>query len=215
MATSVFYPSSNGFVVSAASSSNYAAARAGTEYTEFYAHDDNTLWVQQSKDGSSYALLVALLRFDTSSLPDTDEVSSPVLSLFPHASTPVFGSPGDLEVYPAAFGASLGTEDWVPGANISGMTKLASIAAASFTSGAYRALTSEAAFAAAISKTGYTDILLVTSLFRLGTAPTGVDGFRFSSMEASSSYRPKLTVEHSAAPPAYNMHLHNLLHMGG
>lgn len=209
MATTTFYPTANGFIVSAASSNNYAAARAGTDYKEFHAHGDNVLYAQQLLDGGNYILLQALLRFDTSAI-GSDTVTAATLSLY---SQNRGGSPGDLEVYPAAFGASLGTEDWVPGVSLSGL--LASITYAAFTTGAYRDLASTIDFKSAINGSGNTDLVLATAKFRAGTAPTGMDVYVFSSREASSSYRPKLTVEHSAAPPAYNMHLHNLLHMGG
>ena len=209
MATSFFYPSSNGFVVSIAG--NYSNARAGTDYKEFHAHGDNVLHAQQGllDGGNYYILLQALLRFDTSAI-GSDTVTAATLSLY---SQDRGGSPGDLEVYGGSFGASLGTEDWVPGASVSGL--LASITYASFTAGAYRDLTSEADFKDAINKSGNTDLVLVTSKFRAGTAPTGPDYFACYSVERGGSYRPRLTVEHSAAPPAYNMHLHNLLHMGG
>jgi hypothetical protein len=193
MATSVFYPSSNGFVVSIAG--NYSNARAGTDYKEFHAHHgDNVLYAQQLLDGGNYILLQALLRFDTSAI-GSDTVTAATLSLYPQDKT---GSPGDLEVYPAAFGASLGTEDWVPGVSLSGL--LASITYAAFTTGAYRDLASTIDFKSAINGSGNTDLVLATAKFRAGTAPTGMDVYVFSSREASSSYRPKLTVEHSAAP---------------
>lgn len=192
MSTSVFYPSSNGFIVSVAS--NYNTARAGGDYKEFHAHGDNVLFIQQQRDGSTYILLQALLRFDTSSI-GSDTITAATLSLYPQDRV---GTPGDLEVYPADFGASLGVGSWVPGASLS--DKLASIAYASFANGAYRDLTSTADFKDYVNGSGNTDLVVVTGKFSAGTAPTDVEAYAFSSVEASSSYRPKLTIEHSAAP---------------
>ncbi|MBN1632285.1 MAG: hypothetical protein JW990_21215 [Thermoleophilia bacterium] len=203
MSTSTLYTAAatDQFLVSY--NSVYATARAGSNLMLLNAFDTGGYYhliADQEYGGGTYYCIVALLRFDTSGIPDDDVVSSATLALYPQPSYGVQGSPGSLEAYAVDLGASFGTEDWVAGADISGLTKLASIAAASFTTGAYRSLSSESAFLAAINRTGNTDILLCTSRFRTGDAPaTELEGFYFLETEEGSSYRPRLTVEHAAA----------------
>jgi len=154
------------------------------------------MWVTQYKEGSYFYCYSGYLDFDTSSIPDTDEISAVTLSLY---AINAEGSPGALEVYAYDWGEELTFADWIAGADVAAMTLLASYSG-TWSGGAYRALTSETAFKAAINKTGVTRLFLCTTNFRTGSAPTAKDGYTFYATEKGTTYRPKLVIEH--APPA-------------
>ena len=198
MATTTVYAGTNdGYITSV--NATYATARSGGTLSVTNAGVD--LWIDQY-NGSPYELYCAYLEFDTSGIPDTDVVSAARLYLYPETTFgPIFGSPGALEAYAYDWGGgTLTTADWVAGASVSGLTKLASIAAGSFTAGAYRQLTSEAAFPAAINKTGSTLLYLCTADFRTGSAPAAEDGYGTCSADDSGGiYAPKLEIDHAPA----------------
>ena len=197
MATTTVYAGTNdGYLTSV--HATYATARSGGTLSVTNAGVD--LWIDQY-NGSPYELYCAYLEFDTSGIPDTDVVSAARLYLYPETTFgPIFGSPGALEAYAYDWGGgTLTTADWVAGASVSGLTKLASIAAGSFTAGAYRQLTSEAAFAAAINKTGTTYLYVTFADFRLGTVPTTEDGYGMYTANKQGTYAPKLEIDHAPA----------------
>lgn len=195
MSTTTVYPSTaDGYLVSG-SNVSYATARSGGEVWGI----NNTakdMWVDQYKAGSYFVCHSGYLDFDTSSIPDTDEISAVTLSLY---AIQAYGSPGALEVYAYDWGEELTFADWIAGADVAAMTLLASYSG-TWSGGAYRALTSETAFKAAINKTGVTRLFLCTTNFRTGSAPSDRDGYTFYATEKGTTYRPKLVIEH--APPA-------------
>ena len=193
--TTVYAATSDGYLTS--KHAIYATARSGgtiTVQTANYEH-----WIDQYLGGGLYELYATYLAFDTSFV-DTDAISAVRMYAYPEATYgPVFGSPGPMEVYPYNWGGTLVIGHWIPGATVAGMTKLASIAAGSFTAGAYRQLTSEAAFAAAINKTGTTYLYVTFADFRLGTVPTTEDGYGMYTANKQGTYAPKLEIDHAPA----------------
>lgn len=193
--TTVYSSTADGYLYS--DNPTYSTARSGG--TIDVASGDNEIFVdQQLSSGPTYILYNGYLDFDTSSIPDGDVISAVTLSLYPEGTYTYGGSPGALEAYAHDWGATLGTDDWVPGADVSAKTLLASWTG-SWTAGAYRDLTSETAFKAAINKTGTTRLFLCISGFRTGTAPTGEDYYGFYTANKGDGYKPKLVIEHAAA----------------
>ena len=195
MSTTTVYPSTADGYLTSGSNVSYATARSGGAVQNIHNTDDAML-VDQYKSGSDYYCRSGYLDFDTSSIPDTDEISAVTLSLY---AINTYGSPGALEVYAYDWGEELTFADWIAGADVAAMTLLASYPG-TWSGGAYRALTSETAFKAAINKTGVTRLFLCTTNFRTGSAPDGKDGYTFYATEKGTTYRPKLVIEH--APPA-------------
>ena len=196
MSTTTVYPSTADGFLSSGSNVSYATARSGGAVQKIY-NTANYMSVIQYLDGSDYFYCCSgYLDFDTSSIPDTDEISAVTLSLY---AINTYGSPGALEVYAYDWGEELTFADWIAGADVAAMTLLASYSG-TWSGGAYRALTSETAFKAAINKTGVTRLFLCTTNFRTGSAPSDRDGYTFHATEKGTTYRPKLVIEH--APPA-------------
>ena len=198
MSTTTVYPSTADGYLTSGSDVSYATARSGGAVQEIH-NTANDMWVAQRRKGDDsdpyYYCYSGYLDFDTSSIPDTDEISAVTLSL--HA-IDFYGTPGALEVYAYDWGKELTFADWIAGADVAAMTLLASYPG-TWSGGAYRALTSETAFKAAINKTGVTRLFLCTTNFRTGSAPSDEDGYTFYATEKGTTYRPKLVIEHAAA----------------
>ena len=196
MSTTTVYPSTADGYLTSGSNVSYATARSGGAYRAIHNTDDTMLVDQYPSGGGYFYCRSGYLDFDTSSIPDTDEIFAVTLSLY---AIYAFGSPGALEVYAYDWGEELTFADWIAGADVAAMTLLASYSGR-WSGGAYRALTSETAFKAAINKTGVTRLFLCTTKFRTGSAPSDRDGYTFYATEKVTTYRPKLVIEH--APPA-------------
>lgn len=209
MSTTTVYSSTADGYLTSGSDVSYATARSGRAIQEIHNTDDD-LWVDQYKYGSYYFCYSGYLDFDTSSIPDTDEISAVTLSLY---AINAYGSPGALEVYAYDWSTSLTFADWIAGADVAAMTLLASYPG-TWSGGAYRDLTSETAFKAAISKTGVTRLFLCTTNFRTGSAPTDDDGYNFYATEKGTTYRPKLVIEHAAPAGGISIPLLNHLLLG-
>lgn len=182
----------------------YATARSGGTVTA--SSSSPYSYVEQWLNISNYQLYAAYERFPIPDLSDR-RVTAVTLSLYPAPDGEhLFGSPGELECYAYNWGDSLTSADWVPGASVGDMTKLASVAAGSWTAGAYRALTSTEAFKKAVKAAsgGALYLYFCTADFRSGTAPSAEDGYGFCSFFATSGVRPRLAITHEASIPLLN-----------
>ena len=155
-----------------------------------------------------YTVYESFLQFDTSLLPDTAIIDAAVLTLYYDMS--IYGADPDAGYYlnPVAhvvearikdWGTDVTSADWVAGASLSGLTKVATRSFSGNT--AYypgpKVFTSEAAFAANINKTGATYLILCTDKQVAGTAPTswGTEMSAFRSGTSSPVYGyPELVV---------------------
>ena len=197
--TTVYSTAADGYLKS--SHATYSTARSGVGSTIVVVNTNSDIWIDQA---AGYDLYCAYLDFDTSAIPDTDVVTAATLSLYPNAD-PSGGTPGTLEVYAYDWGGTLTSADWIPGASVAAMTLLASRTTTGWVSDARKALTSTAAFPAAINKTGTTYLYLCIAPFRTGDAPTGEDYFGTYPYEMGAAYKPMLVVEHQAAGAKYAM----------
>ncbi len=189
--TDTFYAeSSDGCVDS--SNATYLTARSGGALALY--SGGTSFWVGQSL---GYSVDLGYLGFDTSSLPDTDSVDS--ASLYLNVRYDDSSQDFDLEARLYDFGATLGTADFVPGADLSSHTRLAYINTSAIGTGEKR-LTSESAFSAAINRTGSTRMLLCSSHTTAGTAPSPNDeDLELYASEMGTTYRPRLEITHSPA----------------
>lgn len=142
--------------------------------------------------GNYYACLT-YLDFDTSGIPDDATVTAATLTLNCHivANHTVLARLKD-------WGTALTSADWVPIADLPGLTLLASKDFTGTSTNTDYALTSEAAFAANINKTGVTRMVLSTALLEAQTTP-GLGQRVYPHMYESSSQIPKLVVTYTEA----------------
>ena len=165
-------------------------------------------WFNSYRTSYDYTTYESFLQFDTSLLPDTAIIDAAVLTLYYDMS--IYGADPDAGYYlnPVAhvvearikdWGTDVTSADWVAGASLSGLTKVATRSFSGNT--AYypgpKVFTSEAAFAANINKTGATYLILCTDKQVAGTAPTswGTEMSAFRSGTSSPVYGyPELVV---------------------
>jgi hypothetical protein len=90
---------------------------------------------------------------------------------------------------------NLTTADWVAGASLSALTRLATRASAGFTTSGYNAFTSDVAMLAAIDAHGTLDMLLCSARQTAGTAPSDGEYLEWISADASGTAQdPKIDI---------------------
>lgn len=170
------------------SNATYLTARSGANLMT-----DSSGYVGRDVDTGTYYLNQSYISFDTSSIPDEAIVSSAVLSVYyaENVSTTDF----TVEARLKDWGAALGTDDFVAGADLAALPLLATFATSAIHSPC--GFASESGFAAAINKTGYTRILLSSDGLR--STDANVDSsflkFRLGS-DAEPQFRPQLVVSY-------------------
>lgn len=195
--TTFYAPTDNGFIDS--SSATYATARNGSG---FYVSstDDPTHGYTRSGD---YFLDMAFVRFDTSSIGDTDSIDDVDLSLYGVTSDFMTIPEITLEVRSGYTwsGSGVTSADWRTTAQFTALTRVATMAPASWTNSGYNLYTEDGTnFRSAINKTGYTELTLCTDKHAAGTAPTDVEYATFRNATATGTTNdPKLVVTHTAA----------------
>lgn len=175
------------------SHATYATARAGSSLTV----QDSSAWELIVGQSTGYNIWESFLGFDTSSIPDTDEIISVSLEL--NLQTDVSTVDFIVQARLHDWGTAVTTADWVAGADLSGKTLLATLNTNGIgATGAYKAFTSDAAFKSNINKTGVTRILLCSKEQTDNSAPTGNEYVSFEI--ADQADYPKLTVVHAPPP---------------
>lgn len=206
--TSTFYPSSDGRVYRGVVSETFSAIRAGagqviaTSGTN-YAH----AWLSSAATTDRYRVLARNgYVFDTSSIPDTDDVSNAVLSFMSSASNTLLGDTDvDIVSYSPASDTNIATGDYASGF---GTTRYATgIAITAHTHETYTDFTLNATGIAAISKTGNSrfgvrckwdvDDNFTGSWVSGNDKNTNVSYYQ--SENTGTTKDPKLVVEHAAA----------------
>ena len=202
MTDTIIYPTKSGIV--GYYDQTYLTARAG-DNQELKVTPDTTIEFGEALYTPHYYLFEAFFSFDTSGVVGT--VSAATFKLTVDGEWLASGL--TLEVYATDWGDSLAYDDWVPGADLSGMTLLASCATGASPSGTLT-FSSEAAFLAAINTGGYTRLVLVTSNLRTATAPTGGELIDFKGQDdATPANRPQLVITHAASGIAVPVAMHH------
>lgn len=192
--TTVFAGTTDGYVSS--TNATYATARSGSGLA---ANTTSDLRIGQSRP-KDYLVEEGFLSFDTSAIDDGDTVSAVTLSLWLTTDSSTANFITEAREYD--WGAGLTTADYRPGADLSGLTLMASIDSNGIgATGAYKDFTSEAAFLSATGlKTGTVYLNLSSSEQRLNSAPTGNEFCIWESADtAGTTNDPKLTIVHAAA----------------
>ncbi|MGH2710168.1 MAG: hypothetical protein ACRDH9_03060 [Actinomycetota bacterium] len=188
--TTTFFASSVGGYVSSTDAVYATARTSGT-----LAADDGL--IVRIGQTTGYVCNEGFVKFNTSSIPDDDAISSATLSLdgVSDDSTTDFIAEARLQDW----GTGLQTSDWVSGADLS-MTLLATWDSAGYVAG-YNDFTENGSnLRDSISKTGDTRILINSDRHRLGTAPTTSEVVEFNSADAAGTTEdPRLVVNHSPA----------------
>ena len=190
MTTSVVYAAANDGDAYG-ESTTYATARSTATAVDLYG---SSATVGQIKSGSTYYIYEGFEQFDTS-VVGADAISAAILSL----RGTVDGSVTDftIEARSSNWGASLTTDDYVPGASLAGLTEVAHYDTASGWATAWHDFADDA-LPANVNKTGITYILLDSSRHVAGNQPSGNEYVSYST--EASSYPPYLTITHAPAP---------------
>ena len=155
---------------------DYAVARATVNASN---NNQYTLDVGQQYTSSYYYCFESFVGFDTSSIGADATVTLATLSLYGKEDTSL--TDFTLEARIRDWGGTLTTADWVSGTpadtpSLDELTLVASRSTApSWPTSAYNALTSEAAFATNIAKTGTTYLILDSSRHVAGNQPSGYE----------------------------------------
>lgn len=160
--------------------------------------------------GPDYELDRAFFLFDTSALPDTDDISSAVFSVYDGTNGNTNANSVTYHVVSSTPSSNtaivVGDHDQV------GSTSFGSKALSTFSNNSFSDFTLDAAGIATISKTGVTKFALRCSRDIDDSAPTGINRFDVTYADSASN-DPKLVVTHAAAAPTGNSH-NNLLLLG-
>lgn len=184
------------------SDASFATARAGSG--SFYVGDvSEDLAVGNTTSAGVFFLDQGYIRFDTSSIGDSDSIDAVELSLFQvnHDYNWAVGNHEARSGYTWS-GSGVTSADWQDGTEYGALTLCATSAAGSMGSDStYYAYTESGTnFRSAINKTGYTELVLCVSTFASGTAATdlGYGIFRRAD-NTGTTQDPKLVVTHTAA----------------
>ena len=189
------------------SNATYSTARSGSNLGA----DDSRTTLDQLVAGSFvgvgqhrnlfnfvYGITEVFLRFDVGSLPAGDVVTAATLRMYQDTGSSVSF---DVEVREHDWGASVGTGDWVAGADLSSLPLLATLASSS-SSSTSRDFTNNGsalvdAIEAARDDDGWLYVMLSSSRVRTNTSPNGLEAISFASSDNSTAdRRPRLVIEH-------------------
>jgi hypothetical protein len=150
--------------------------------------------IGQIPPGSFWFVSQAFMAFDTSAIPDTDDISSIVLEMYMDPSA--VGSGWDVEIREVPWGPDAATTDWVPGGSLDSYPLVASWPASSGVSGVMT-FTSESAFLTVAGlKTGTIYLHGSSSQTRTGTQGASE---RYARFTADATNHPKLIITHAPA----------------
>lgn len=194
--TTVYASTADGDITS--SNNTYSVARSGSALAASSASNPEYIGSQGLSGATSYCF-EGFHSFDTSVLPDTDDVTAVAYSVYVNGD----GSGVDYTVNArlSNWGATLTTADWVAGASLGALPLLASLATSGITDLAYNTFTENGtAFRTSINKTGITYVLTSSSRHEASTAPTGFD--EWVNIDPAdfggTTHDPKLDITHNA-----------------
>ena len=196
--TTAYASTGDGHITS--SDATYATARSGSGLTVQTASTLNTSG--QTFNTPTYFCYETFIDPDTSAIPDTDAISSAVLSLYGGTDGSTTNFTNNARLFD--WSTSLTTADWIAGESLSAQTLLATFPSASYVDAVYNDFTSDAAFIANVDKTGETRIILSSDRHEAGNTPTGPEYIQWSSADvAGTTQDPKLVVTHAASTPPH------------
>lgn len=195
--TTVYAGADNGFIDS--NDATYSTARSGSG---FYVSSSDDPTHGYTFTAGQYYLDMAFIRFDTSSIGDSDTIDDVDLSLW--------GVVSDFDITPDITleartgytwsGSGVTSADWRNGTQYAALTRVATFNPSGWSNSAYNLYTEDGTnFRSAINKTGYTEITMSCAAHASGTAPVEVEYATFRNASASGTTNdPKLVVTHTA-----------------
>lgn len=192
----VYAATSDGAIES--SDAAYATARAGGALVVSGGSSGNI--VGQYFSGTTYTAWEAFYSFDTSALGAAATVTGATFSIYGNNDNS--GTDFTIEAYIKAWEAGgLTSADWVAGANIASLTKVAEFETASWNAAGYNAFLSGGAkgdLPGNVNKTGTTQLMIVSSRLRSGTAPAGEEYVgAYWAERVGTTQDPRLVVTYS------------------
>ena len=193
--TTIYSDAADGNLQSRDAAGNYAAARAGTGDVGVSAFG-NQIMAGQLLSGSMY-VIEGHVSFDTSVIPDGDLIASASMTLVSKAdnSTADF----TIEARVSDWGATLEAADWVAGASLASLPRVATYPTASgWTVDSQYTFTEDGTnFRTNLNKTGTTFLILCSDKTVAGTAPASSEYVTaYSSEELGTTKDPVLTITH-------------------
>jgi len=183
---------------------NYAAAAAGSGTITAGA---TPLWVGQVGFGGANqyrGVYESFTAFDLSGLPDDDNITDAVLSLY--GVSDLYTVDVSLEARSYDWGVSLTTADWRTPAQLSGLTRLATFDTTGFSASGYNDFTADGSnLLNAIDPTATLRMILCSAETVAASDPGVADeygAFRAAD-EAGTTQDPKLVVTHAPASKAF------------
>jgi hypothetical protein len=180
-------------------STTYATARDHGGSDEGITANATLIFVGQNYINPTYYCIEMFLAFDTSSIADTDVVSTGVLSLWGISDN----DPSNLNAVTARaydWGGTAEVTDFRTASQLLALTSLATVAAATYASSAYFSFTTQAGMAGNINKTGFTRMVVHSDRHAAGTAPSGDEYWQINSGDnTGTTSDPKLVITHD--PP--------------
>jgi hypothetical protein len=155
------------------------------------------LYIVSSKLGGTWRIMRSEIPFDTSALPDTDTITSAVLSLYQDGNQRfnVDVTTADIVKTTQASTAEVGFEDY----GYFGTDVAAELALVSWATSTYNDFTLNATGIGWISKTGNTLLGVRNSRDTDNSAPTGNNNIvAYDASSVGTTQDPKLVIEHSA-----------------
>lgn len=192
MATlTVYSDAADGYLRS--NSGTWSIARAGTGG----ALVDGTE-IQIGGSSTAYYTREAFVSFDTSSIPDAAVISAVVLSLYGFEDSSTFDTEVRARNY--SWGTTLEFADWVPGANLTTYTLLATYPTSAWSITGYNDFSENGSnFRSAVNKTGTTSIVLYCSTLESASAPSIPEHVKaYASEAAGTTQDPKLVITYDA-----------------
>lgn len=178
------------------SDANYATLSTGSPSSNSGDASSNPLYATRE---TGYYITVALMRWDTSAIPDTDIISAASLEIYPV----VISNPDSLSLIGDWYEpGTIGNEDWT---TLPSGDALAAVALSSLTASAVNSLS--LSNLGSISKTSYTGIRLGITRRAADAAPTGYNAVEIASYEHPSAQEPRLVVTHAAPAVARTLPL--------
>ncbi|MCC6381814.1 MAG: hypothetical protein IT304_04855, partial [Dehalococcoidia bacterium] len=188
MATlTVYSDAADGYLRS--NSGTWSVARAGTGGQLV----DGTR-IQIGGSSTAYYVREAFVSFDTSSIPDAATITSVVLSLYGLADSSTFDT--ELRARSYDWGATLEFADWIPGANLTTYTLLATYPTSAWSITGYNDFSENgSSFRSAINKIGTTPIVVHCHTLESASAPSIPEHVEAQPSEAAGTTQdPKLVV---------------------
>lgn len=209
--TSTFFSDAGGDGYTENNNLNYANGRNAASGTAATAGGTQMLWGQQFHVGSSnYFFWRSHATWDTSSLPDTDEISAAVLSLFGTTKEDTVGTTPSAQIVSnsQASDTSLASGDY----DQLGTTVFSTISYAAFSTVAYNDFTLDANGIAQISKTGFSKFGMRTNKDVSATPPSNSGNnlerlWSYAADQAGTTNDPKLVITHAAPAASANCFL--------